>query len=529
MKNRWRTTIAITLAALSAAALTACNTSSPSPDRLVLADSQPLGNYNPLLGYGSLGVSPIYEGLLAPTADNDTTLPTFTPTLAAAAPRRLSDTRWEIALRDGITFSDGTTLDSADVVATYRAVASPAVAADIANQFAPIVSVDPAGPRAVTVTMAHNVTPDPYLLLGIVPSEKVQDRPATEWNLNTHPVGTGPYTLDSLRPDQAVLTVRDSYWRSAPTIGSLVYLHVPDDNTRSQMVATGQVDGANLPPRLAAANDGRDDIDMITAASADWRGVSLPAQNAFTADQGARTAMNLAVDRAAVVNDVLDGKAEPAYTPIAPVYGPAHNPDATFTYNRQAAADILDRAGWTRTDGGTRTRGTDRAAFTLLYDAADTVRRDLAVAFADAMADLGVTVTVTGSSWDDIETRLGVDAVMLAGGEMSYAIDQQTYTTLHTREPGASPFSNPGNFTAPGLDELLERARSMPDSPDKDALYRRIQTAYVAAPGSVFLTFMHHTYTVRDTGMTSPNPILEPHIHGTTWGPWWDLRAWHAR
>lgn len=528
MNNRWRIAAAVTALA-TITPLAACQ-SPPAPSgQLVLADSQPLGEYNPLLGYGSLGVSPIYEGLLKPAADNDRTLPHLTPALAASAPERLSGREWKIRLRPNITFSDGTALDSADVVATYKAVASTTVAADIANQFAPIESVTADGPLAVTVTLSHNVSPDPYLLLGIVPSEKVQDKPAAEWDLNTHPVGTGPYRLDSLRPDQAVLTARDDYWNRTPTIRRVVYSYVPDDNTRSQMVATGQVDGANLPPRLAKANDGKNNVTMTTVSTTDWRGISLPASNPFTADQAARTAMNLGVDRADLIRDVLVGKGEPAFTPVAPVYGDAYNPDAKFPHDARAAATMLDRAGWVRGADGIRARGADRAAFTVLYDAKDTVRRDLGVAFADAMKDLGIEVTVTGSSWDDIETRISTDAVVLAGGEMPYSIDQQTYTTLHTRETGSSPFSNPGNFTAPGLDALLEQARSMPDSPTKNNLYREIQKRYVSAPGSVYLAFMHHTYTTRDTGMRHPNPILEPHIHGTSWGPWWDLDAWSAR
>ena len=88
----------------------------------------------------------------------------------------------------------------------------------------PIASIAADGPAAVTVTMATDADPSPYLLLGIVPSEKVQPDPVANWTLNKAPVGTGPYVLKSLDPDQAVLEARDDYWGEKPHTGRL-HLH----------------------------------------------------------------------------------------------------------------------------------------------------------------------------------------------------------------------------------------------------------------------------------------------------------------
>lgn len=518
--------IAATTAVL-AVAITACGSTDAPSDQLVLAEGQPLGDYNPLLGYGALGVSPIYEGLLAPKADTDQQIPDLVPSLASDTPSRLSATTWRVPLRQGVTFSDGTTLDAADVVATYKAVADPAVASDIAGQFTPIRDVAADGTHAVTVTMDSPVDPHPYLLLGIVPSELVEDRPAAEWGINHRPVGTGPYRLESLRPDQAVLTARDDYRDDQPAVRRVVYVHTPDDNVRAQRMKAGEIDGANLPPRLAESATAKGNATVASVQTADWRAVSLPAGNAFTADRAARLSMNLLADRPKMITDVLAGQGQPASTPIGPVYGDYYSGEA-FTRDSGQAAKTLDAAGWLRGPDGMREREGVRAEFTLRYDSQDTVRRDLAVAFAEQLRPAGIEVHTVGSSWDDIEAYLGTDAVLLAGGEMPYAIDQQTVTTLHTRTPGASPFSNPGNFTAPGRDALLDQARATPDGPEKIGLYRQIQQSYLADPSSVFLAFVNHTYAVRDTAMAAPAPILEPHSHGVTWGPWWNLTGWKA-
>lgn len=494
-------------------------------DQIILAEGQELGGYSPFVSYGELGVSPIYEGLLRPASDTDAQIPDLVPALASAPPEQRAPRQWRIALREGVRFSDGTDFDSADVVATYEALKNPAVASDIATNVAPITAVAADGPLAVTIEVNTDADPSPYLLTGIVPSEKVQDAPAADWALNTEPVGTGPYRLDSLRPDQAVMVARDDYWGERPQVARLVYTYTPDDNTRAQRIATGEVDGANLPPKLVGSVES-DEISTVAVKSADWRGVSFPSGVAFTADPLARLAMNLGVDRTAVIRDVLDGHGRPADTPIGDVYGLAYNPEATFAFDPDESAAILDRAGWVTGAGGIREKDGARAEFELLYNASDTLRRDLSVAFATAMKPLGIQVNPRGTSWDEIDTRFETSAVLLGGGSTPYSIDSQVYDTLHTRLPDSSPYSNPGNFTAPGLDELLDRARESASGDGKDALYRDIQASYVAQPSSVFLAFLDHTYAYRDLGWNQSAPILEPHSHGVTWGPWWHMGAW---
>ncbi|MFE0748766.1 ABC transporter substrate-binding protein [Gordonia sp. NPDC058843] len=510
-------------------ALAGCSASERATvtDQIVLGEGQPLGDLNPMLGYAQLGVSPVYDGLLIPAGDGDDRVPDLVPALAESAPERVAPRTWRVPLRSGVTFSDGTSFDAADVVATYRAVVDPRVASAIATDFAPIVAVEADGSRAVTVRMTTEADPSPYLLVGIVPSEKVEEAPAAEWALNTEPVGTGAYRLESLEPDQAVLVAREDYWGTRPAVNRIVYTHVPDDNTRAQRIAAGEIDGANLPPRLADSLEGRDGIDVVSVRSADWRGVSLPSTNPFTADPAARLAMNLGVDRQGVVDDVLTGDGEPASTPVASVYGPdVYDEGAQFGFDAEGAVAALDAAGWRPGPDGVRVRGADRASFPLLYNAQDTLRRDLAVAFAASMKKIGVEVLTRGTSWDDIDSELGTAAVLLGGGATPYSIDSQVYDTLHTRVPNSSPYSNPGDLTAPGLDALLDEARESAPGAENDLRYKRIQQVYAEQPSYVFLAFLHHTYASRGDGWRHDAPILEPHSHGVTWGPWWNLPSW---
>jgi peptide/nickel transport system substrate-binding protein len=236
--------------------------------------------------------------------------------------------------------------------------------------------------------------------------------------------------------------------------------------------------------------------------------------------------MNTGVDRQALINTVLDGHGRPASTPVASVYGDAFEPQAQFRTDVAAATATLEQAGWRLGDGGVREKGGVAARFDLLYNAQDSLRRDLAVAFAAAMKPLGIDVRTRGTSWDEIDTELDTSAVLLGGGETPYSIDSQVYDTLHTRVADSSPYANPGNFAPAGVDNLLDAARAAAPSPENDARYRDVQRRYVSEPSYVFLAFLDHTYAYRDLGWQQSPPILEPHSHGVSWGPWWNVAGW---
>ncbi|MFE5309408.1 ABC transporter substrate-binding protein [Isoptericola sp. NPDC056605] len=503
--------------------------------RVVLADAQPLGGYNPVNGYGEPGVSPLYDGLLRPASSGDDRLPELEPALAAEAPAVSDDsTVWDVTLREGVTFSDGTTLDAADVVATYEAVLDPESASEVAGAYRMIGSVAATDDRHVRFTLTH-----PYsafasrLTLGIAPSERLDGGPARDSTLNTEPVGTGPYLLTRLDADQAVFAANPGYWGGAPQVTELVTLYLPDDNARAQRVRAGDVDGTVLPPVLAASFEDESGLRVQPVRTADWRGVSLPVENAFASDPAARRAMNLAVDRATIVDGVLAGHGSPAATPVSAVYGDAFAAGATFPFDRTRAERLLDDAGWRPAADGVRARDGERAEFDLYYLASDSLRRDMAAAFAADMATIGVDVTLRGGDWPELDRHLTDAAILLGGGERPYDLDTQLFDVLHTRADDTSPYDNPGDVEIPGVDAQLDRARASLDPDERTAAYRAVQEAYVQHPTHVFLAFVEHTYVTRDddadgagTGWDRGPLVLEPHAHGVSWGPWWHVAGW---
>lgn len=492
----------------------------------VIAQPVPLGGYSPLAGEGQYGQSLLYDGLMAMESDGSDTPPRLVPALAAEDPVPDAQARtWTVRLRPDVTFSDGTPLTSADVTATFEAVLDPGKASEIRSHFDMIERVEAPDRSTVTFHLRYPYAEFPSrLLLSIAPAGLVTQGTAADQSLNTAPVGTGPYRLARLEPDRAVFEANPTYFRGAPPVSSVTHVFMPDDNSRAQRIQAGEIDGTVLPPRLAAAvtPDGGG-FERRVAHSVDFRGIALP-RTPFTEDVTVRKAINQAVDRQAIVDEVLGGEGAPTSTPVPASAGAAYEPAARFTHDVAAAAEALDSAGWTPGDDGIRVKDGQRARLPIMYNASDTVRQQVATAFASDMAKIGVEVALEGATWDAIEKALPGSGFVQGGGAYPMSWDALAYDELHRRPPDASsPYNNPADFGTPEMDAALDAARRELDPQERARLYRTAQQDYMRAPTAVFLAFTHHVYVQRRDGGRNTKLVLEPHIHSSTWGPWWNL------
>lgn len=494
---------------------------------LVLGEPLEPGQFNPLTGHGQHGNSFVYDSLLVMTGKGDDARPALAPALAASLPTHSADGKtWTVPLRTGVTFTDGTTFGSEDVVATYRAVLDPLVAATVADDLVAIAAVDAVDAGTVRFTLKAPEADFPTrMLLPIAPSERVGKESADASPLAKAPVGTGPFMVEQITGERTVLRANPKHWRGKPEIDTLTLLSIPDDNARAQKLAAGELDGTVLAPLLAATLKDKPGLKHHAVRSTDFLQVPLPKDSPFAQDPVARRAMNLAVDRQAIVDKILGGAGRPAHTPISPELTDVYEPSATFPHDPKAAEQALGAAGWVKGADGVRAKGGARASFPLLYAADDVLRRECAQAFAADMAKIGIEVKLEGTTWEKIEQRLGKIALVLGGGRHPTSTDSLVYHVLHRRTPQTSSvYSNPGDYGSPQVDAALEEARRTLDPAARAQLYKTMQKAHVANPGMVFLVHLTHTYISKEGAPGSAtSTILEPHIHSIEWGPWWNL------
>ncbi|MQA07039.1 MAG: ABC transporter substrate-binding protein [Pseudonocardiaceae bacterium] len=492
---------------------------------IVLADSTEPESLNPLLGYGAEGASKLYDGLFAFDGKQE-----LRPALAAKRPEPAPDGKsWTVKIRKNVTFHDGSDLGADDVVATYRAALDPAYASTVKSEFSMLTDVKRLDAETVRFDLKYSYAAWPAkMVLGIVPSEALAKRaPLDRSSLNTKPIGTGPYKLVNWRRgDQMSWAANRDYWGGAPKVNKITVVFAPDDNTRAQRMQAGEFDGAVLPPTLAKTFDNSDTYRTVYHKSVDYRSITLPSGHPVTGDPAIRKALNLAVNRKGMVDGPLGGHGVPASTPFSPARPEFLEPEATFDFDRSEAERLLDSAGWKEGADGIRSKGGQRARFTVMYFADDSLRKELAQAFASDAKEIGVQVELAGLDSSAVKPRLAKDAVVLGGGN-PIDPDPQVYDALHSSRAGDG-YANPGRYRNPTVDAALDKARATTDPAQRSAYYREVQRSYVDDPGSVYLVFLEHAYLMRDE-WNGYQPVIEPHTHGTTWGPWWNVEKWTPR
>ncbi len=240
----------------------------------------------------------IYETLLTRDADGK-----LQPGLATALPTQVDPTTWRFTLRDGVTFHDGTTFTADAVVATVnrmiRLIQEKKTDNDgFYSTLASAKKVDDLTVDIVTTKPDGVLPARAYWLKIVAPGSETKD------DLSDAPNGTGPYTFTSRETGvNIVLTANPTYWGGAPSISKVTYEFVSEAGTRLAGLKSGKYDLiTNLAP-----NNVKEAPAYQAKQAQEHPILILNADGGITADPNVRKALNLAVDKQALIDGVYSG------------------------------------------------------------------------------------------------------------------------------------------------------------------------------------------------------------------------------
>src|SRR5919109_2880447 len=223
------------------------------------------------------------------------------PSLATSW-RSVDDTTWEVKLRQGVKFHDGTPFTAKDVKASFDRVLDPEKKMTARGNHAKIKSVEIVDDHTVRFK-----TDGPYplfverLTAQVMQSDKVIREKGHDF-MQEHPIGTGPYKLVHWNRKQEHLLVRnDEYWGPKPAFKYVRVRIIPEKATEIAELLSGGVDIIKaVPPdqmdvinKSGQAHTGTSPILRTAMLQLDQAARSGP--NPFT-DKRVRQAANLAVD-----------------------------------------------------------------------------------------------------------------------------------------------------------------------------------------------------------------------------------------
>ncbi len=453
-----------------------------------------LSAMGPMMTY----LTPVYDTLIRSTADG-----ALVPGIASAY--KYTDgsrTTFELTIRDGVVFNDGTAVDAQAVKANIEDAKS--AAGPFSLGLSAVQSIDATG-STVTIHLANVVPNLETTLAG--PAGMIVDPDALGSKaLAAAPDGTGAYTLSksSTSGTKYVLEARKDYWNPdafGPRTLNLVVL--TDNDARLNALISGQIDATIVfaPQASTAEKSGltliHQPLNVYSLALADRGGSKVPALG----DLRVRQALNYAVDRAAIAKATTFGFGTPS-TQMFPQNSPAFSSKAAdlYPYDPDKARELLKEAGY---GSGLTIPVFTEARFASYLEAIDGYLRAVGVTLDITTADSGGI-----QSWSDPKYA----ATVVAFGT------NDPLTGLSTWAFPTSP-NNPFKTELPDVGALRSAIYEAKTSDELKAAYQAVtlamaEQAWFVSTNSVDTIYAYNPKAVK--GITSYVGNSVPYVFGWT-------------
>jgi peptide/nickel transport system substrate-binding protein len=256
----------------------------------------------------------------------------------------VSPTTWRFHLRKNVKFHDGETFDAQDVKYSFETYLDPKNRrATFAKGIAKVEVKDPYTVDVITTEPLASALFN-VVRMYILPKDAREKMGAQAFS--QHPIGTGPYKfVEWKRDQQLVLEANPGYWRGAVNPKRLVFRVVKDAATRTAELRSGGVDIIAAPsvPQLELLNSG--DTHVVPVKGGRVIIYLMNVKQPPFDNKKVREAVNLAVNREAIVKNVLGGRGIVLAGPFTPAwlgYDPSVKP---FPYDPARARQLLAEAG----------------------------------------------------------------------------------------------------------------------------------------------------------------------------------------
>jgi peptide/nickel transport system substrate-binding protein len=386
------------------------------PDaELVVALADDTNNMDPRIGMGSIRsnyIRQVFDSLVDVDAQGRPA-----PGLAVSW-KSVGPLTWEFALRKNVRFHDGEPFNADTVLFNLdrffrknldRWSIKDVTAGTSFEKTYPWVSRwEKVDEHTVRI---HTTEPSPNLW-DFIGREPLVPKDYTIKNgvdgLNERPVGTGPWKMvEWKRKDSMRFERFDGYWGNPPLVRRLRFSTIPEGAARIAALRAGQVQLIEAVPPLDAGVLGRDSALQVASSvqklfcrlylnGRPHDKYDSGGKDGLYADQRVRAALNLAINREAIVKKIFHGYAQVNSSPVATVsYGYA--PQEPYAYDPSKAKALLAEAGWRPSgrDGGLE-RGGEPLALQLLFPAKHYGQAfdETTPAVAEMLKDVGVQVTI---------------------------------------------------------------------------------------------------------------------------------------
>lgn len=427
------------------------------------------------------------------------------PDLAESYDISEDKTVYTIHLKKNVSWHDGVPFNAQDVVFTVNTLSDPSYKSSLRSNW-----------QGIETALVDDYTVEfkiktPYagflnnLTFGILPKhiwESVQPENFHLASMNLEPIGTGPYKfLAPVQKDSKSnilsykLVANPNYFEGKPYISKITFDFYPDENSALDAYNRKEVMGiSNLSSQKTSS------IKIIR--STDIHKFNIPRyfsvffnqiKSVPLASDEVRDALAYATDRSEIIDKVLLGNGDPAYSPFLPgMVGYSDGIDKK-EFDPGKAEEILEKKDWKKGDDGVRSK--------------DGVPLEINLVTTD-WDELNQTAQILKSQWEKIGVRVNVSSYSISDIQQNYIRPREYEALLFGQVSGGDPdpysFWHSTQKKDPGLnlslfgtsdtDKLIEDGRVEFDRDKRAEIYIDFQNKLEDEVPAVFLYSPKYIY-----------------------------------
>lgn len=371
------------------------------------------------------------------------------------------DLTWEIKLKSGVKFSDGTDVDAQAFCDSMNSIMQNN---EMASSSAGMITFTATDDATVTLTTERETTVMPSVLCEY-------NMVVCKDNGDSSYVFTGPYVIDSMDPGVELDLVPNEYYDDrAADRSNVVIKGFSDAATMQQAFESGEIDMAfTVTPETAGILQGEGYTTKDFDAGYQYFMVVNSKENETLSDLKLRQAINVGINREDMVTALKGGRVANGF--FAQYYSFAG--DVQETYDPEQAKSLLEEAGYTDTDGdGFVDKDGEKLTLKLVTYPS---RPDLSVLMQLVVSELNdIGIDATTEMTDSIGNYVKTEEFDIAfWAQHTAPTGEPTYSLSQFFRSGAAYNNN--EYSNEKVDALLDQMGTLPAGEEKDNLAKQVQ------------------------------------------------------
>lgn len=374
----------------------------------------------------------------------------------------------DFVIRDGVKFSDGTEVTAEDIIYSIERYAGIQGSESAFSVFKEITATDA---DHIRIVLAEPNTEFIYeLTCAILPK-------ANDANINSNPVGTGPFKYSSFVPgDKLVLVKNENYWKpDCPYLDQVTFKVVADTDTAVLQLNAGTLDVYQYLTADQAATVNGEKFNILEGSINYVQGMFLNNKEKPFDDIKVRQAVYYAVDRQLINDMIFAGKSHIIGSNMIPAAKAYYNDamETFYTHDEEKAKELLKEAGLA-----------DGFEFTIKVPNNYAPHESTAQIIVECLAKVGITAKIEliefNTWYSEVYVNRNYQATVVA-------VDGRLAPGSFFSKNVSTAVDNFTNYSNAEFDEVYAKALAETDLVAKEDYYKRLQAILAEDAASIYV------------------------------------------